>query len=103
MAMAAGEKLSLEHFDVKNAFTQSEIDAEIYTQPPKGFPQGIGKDGKPRALKLVKSLYGTKHASRLWQLKLRDFLVKKMGFENCIVAQCPLVTGQVDDRDGVDD
>ena len=88
MAMAAGEKLSLEHFDVKNAFTQSEIDAEIYTQPPKGFPQGTGKDGKPRVLKLIKSLYGTKQASRLWQLKLRDFLVNVMGFENSTVDPC---------------
>ena len=37
MAIAAGEKLKLEHFDVKNAFTQSDIDSEIYVLPPKGF------------------------------------------------------------------
>jgi hypothetical protein len=43
MAIAAGEKLSLEHFDVKNAFTQSDIDAEIYVEPPKGFTTQ-GKD-----------------------------------------------------------
>ena len=36
-AIASGEKLSLEHFDVTNAFTESEIDAEIYIEPPIGF------------------------------------------------------------------
>ena len=25
------------------------------------------------------------------------------GFENCIVARCPFVTGKIDDGDGVDD
>ena len=53
MAVAAGEKLSLEHFDVKNAFTQSDIDAEIYTEPPKGF-ETKGADGHPQVLKLLK-------------------------------------------------
>ena len=71
MAIAAGEKLKLEHFDVKNAFTQSDIDAEIYTRPPKGF-ETKDKNGKPQVLKLIKSLYGNKQASRLWQLKLKD-------------------------------
>ena len=90
MAIAAGEKLKLEHFDVKNAFTQSDIDAEIYTQPPKGF-ETKGSDGKPMILKLIKSLYGTKQASRLWQLKLRDHLVKNMGFQNSINDPCMYV------------
>ncbi|KAL1522735.1 hypothetical protein AB1Y20_017708 [Prymnesium parvum] len=41
-----GLKLCLQHFDVKNAFTQSDIDHEIYVEPAKGFevlgaPQGI--------------------------------------------------------------
>ena len=33
-------------------------------------------------LKLRKALYGTKQASRMWQLKLRSHLVDKMGFTN---------------------
>ena len=73
LALAAGKKLKLEHFDVTNAFTQSDIDSEIYVEPPKGFTTK-GKDGLPQVLKLVKSLYGTKQASRLWQLKLRDHM-----------------------------
>jgi hypothetical protein len=87
MAVAAGEKLKLEHFDVKNAFTQSEIDAEIYTEPPKGF-ETKGKYGKIQVLKLIKSLYGTRQASRLWQLKLRNHLINKMGFKNSLSDPC---------------
>jgi hypothetical protein len=76
LALAAGERLKLEHFDVTNAFTQADIDSEIYVDPPKGYPEYEGK-----VLKLKKSLYGTKQASRMWQLKLRSKLIE-MGFSN---------------------
>ena len=39
MALATHDKLKLEHFDVTNAFTQSDIDKVIYVEPPKGYPQ----------------------------------------------------------------
>ena len=98
MALAAGEKLKCEHFDVKNAFTQSSIDNEIYVQPPKGF-ETKGKDDMPQVLKLVKSLYGTKQASRLWQMKLRDHLVNHMGFTCSLTDPCLFV--KRDDKGGV--
>ena len=34
LALAAGESLSLEHFDVTSAFTQSDIDCDIYVVEP---------------------------------------------------------------------
>ena len=98
MAIAAGEKLRMEHFDVKNAFTQSDIDAEIYTEPAKGFEEK-GKDGHPKIYKLIKSLYGTKQASRLWQMKLRDHLVRNMGFKCSLNDPCMYV--KRDDKGGV--
>ena len=76
LALAAGERLKLEHFDVTNAFTQADIDSDIYVEPPQGYPEYEGK-----VLKLVKALYGTKQASRMWQLKLRKKLIE-MGFAN---------------------
>jgi len=76
LALAAGERLKLEHFDVTAAFTQADIDSDVYVDPPDGFPALAGK-----VLKLKKALYGTKQASRMWQLKLRDKLIK-MGFTN---------------------
>ena len=36
IALAAGQKLKLEHFDVTNAFTQSEIDSDIYIEHSTG-------------------------------------------------------------------
>ena len=87
MAMASGEKLQLDHFDVTNAFTQSKIDAEIYVAPPEGFKE-YDKKGKPKVLKLKKALYGTKQASRLWQETLTKHLVGKMGFSQCPYDPC---------------
>ena len=39
-------------------------------------------------MKLKKALYGTKQASRMWQLTLRDYLVNKMGFKNSAADPC---------------
>jgi len=82
LALAAGENLKLEHFDVTSAFTQAEIDSEIYVDPPQGYPEYNGF-----VLKLKKSLYGTKQASRMWQLKLRTKLLG-LGFTNSTHDPC---------------
>jgi len=87
MALATYDKLKLEHFDVTSAFTQSEIDKVIFVEPPKGYPQST-PDGTPCVLRLRKALYGTKQASRMWQLKLRKHLVDKMGFTNSTHDPC---------------
>jgi len=95
MALATHDKLRLEHYDVTSAFTQSEIDKVIFVEPPKGYPQ-VAPDGSPCVLKLHKALYGTKQASRMWQLKLRKHLVDKMGFTNSTHDPC-LFTRRVSD------
>ena len=59
----------------------SDIDSEIYVEPPKGFEK-YDENGKSYVLKLKRALYGTKQASRMWQLKLRSHLITKMGFTN---------------------
>ena len=87
MALATHDKLRLEHFDVTNAFTQSDIDKVIYVEPPKGYPQ-LDPDGSPCVLRLRKALYGTKQASRMWQLKLRKYLVESMNFTNSTHDPC---------------
>ena len=87
LAIAAGEKLTLEHFDISNAFTEADIDKLIFVAPPKGFVTR-DTDGMRFVLKLKKALYGTKQASRMWQLTLRDYLVNKMGFKNSAADPC---------------
>ena len=79
-AIAAGKRLSLEHFDVTSAFTQSDIDAEIYVEAPPGNFTPKDNKGRPLVLKLKKALYGTKQASKLWQDTLMNHLTRKMGF-----------------------
>ena len=84
MALATHDKLKLEHFDVTSAFTQSEIVKVIFVEPPKGYPQST-PDGTPCVLRVRKALYGTKQASRMWQLKLR----KHLGDKICLLYTSP--------------
>jgi len=98
MSMAAGEKLRLEHFDVTNAFTEAEIDSLIFIEPPEGFYKEKMRDGKPPVLKLKRALYGTKQASRLWQLELRKHLIS-IGFTNS--NHDPCLFSRRDDNGGI--
>ena len=88
MAIAAGRKLTLDHFDVTNAFTQSNIDAEIYVEAPPGNFTAKDSKGRPKVLKLKKALYGTKQASKLWQDTLVRHLTKSMGFKQLSYDPC---------------
>jgi len=59
-ALAASSGLRAEHIDIINAFCQADIDGvDIWIQPPRGF-EHLCKYGQ--GLKLIKALYGTKHA-----------------------------------------
>lgn len=100
-ALAAGEKLKLEHFDVTSAFTQADLDdVDLFVEPPKGFEEWECCDrktgpcvcGKRRSklLHLKKALYGSKQASRLWQETLRSFLVGQ-GFTSSSTDPCLFV------------
>ena len=59
VALACEQDLSLRHFDVDQAFVQSDLEEEALMQ----LPQGCGKlSGK--VVKLSRSLYGVRQASR---------------------------------------
>ena len=88
MAIAAGRKLSIDHFDVTSAFTQSNIDAEIYVEAPPGDFIHKDEKGRPKVLKLKKALYGTKQASKLWQDTLVQHLTVTMGFKRLTYDPC---------------
>mgnify|MGYP003317829158 CR=1 FL=1 len=91
MAIAAGKKLSLDHFDVTSAFTQSAIDAEIYLEPPPGKFTTYDSKGRPKMLRLKKALYGTKQASKLWQDALVNHLTNNMGFKQLTYDPCMFI------------
>ena len=76
LAIAAFEDLEVESVDISSAFLNGEIDAEIYMQQPEGFTQGDKTD----VLRLLKSIYGLKQASRIWHDKL-DSVLSTIGFK----------------------
>ncbi|MBW0470027.1 hypothetical protein O181_009742 [Austropuccinia psidii MF-1] len=54
-------------FDIETAFLHGDMDTTVYVKQVKGYEE-VGKENW--VWKLNKSLYGTKQAPRMWQLKL---------------------------------
>ena len=52
----------MDHWDVKMAFTQADLEEEIFMYQPQDFE----KDGENFVCKLLKSLYGLKQAAKNW-------------------------------------
>jgi transposase InsO family protein len=61
-------------WDVTAAFLQSDADCEMYMEQPPGFNEGGADRGK--VYKLLKSVYGTKQASRLFFQLVRKTLLE---------------------------
>jgi hypothetical protein len=61
--------------DFNNAFVQAPLKEPMYMSLPPGFDKDTGQ-----CLKLTKSLYGHKHAAKLFYQLLRDTLTKKLNF-----------------------
>ena len=90
LAIAAGQKMRLMQFDVKNAFTQAYMDdVDMFVEPAEGFETYETIRGKKYSLvyHLQRALYGTKQASRLWQETLRKFLLG-VGFRQSTSDPC---------------
>ena len=71
-------KHSLCHFDVDQAFVQSDLEEDVYLRLPKGCGDLSGK-----VVRLNKRLYGLKQASRTWHAHLTTRL-KSLGFEQYV-------------------
>jgi len=71
--------------DIKTAFLNGRMDAEVYVRPAPGmdhhpiFAKMLQNAGPRTVLKVVGSVYGTKQAQRIWYKLLRKTLVE-MGF-----------------------
>ncbi|CAI7757611.1 unnamed protein product [Closterium sp. NIES-54] len=74
LAIAAMKKKKLRQIDVANAFLYAPVDAEIFVELPHG-----SHEEPNQVCQLLKSLYGIKQASRLWQQYLHDRLTR-IGF-----------------------
>ena len=76
--------LDLCHFDAEQAFVQSELKEEVFLR----LPQGCG-DMSGRVVRLNRSLYGLRQASRTWHHHL-IVRMKILGFEQCLADACVL-------------
>ncbi|KAI0993939.1 hypothetical protein K3495_g14245 [Podosphaera aphanis] len=82
IAIVAAENLEYSHFDIKNAFTESDLKEEIYLAPPPGISLPIGY-----VLRALKSLYELKQATRDWNLLCREALLR-WGFVQSLADPC---------------
>jgi hypothetical protein len=74
LAITAIEDLEAHQMDVVTAFLAGDIDKTIYMEQPEGFEA----EGDKVCL-LLKSLYGLKQAARVWNQKIRNYLLS-LGF-----------------------
>jgi hypothetical protein len=83
LAICAHYGLHTRHLDAPKAFVQADIDTDIYMS----FPQGFKHKKAGYCLKLKKSLYGLKQASRLFNELVTVFLLS-IGFIQCMSDTC---------------
>ena len=81
-AIACELDLDVCNFDVEQAFVQSKLDKDVFMRLPQGCGRLSGK-----VVRLNKSLYGLKQASRSWHAHLTTCL-KTLGFQQCLVDAC---------------
>ena len=70
------------HFDVEKAFVQSKLDEDVFLRLPRGCGRLSGK-----IVRLNKSLYGLKQASRSWHAHLTTCL-KPLRFQQGLADAC---------------
>lgn len=81
-ALACEQNLDLCHFDIQQAFVQSDLDEDVFMRLPQGCGRLSGM-----IVKLCKSLYGLKQASRQWHAHLTRCLLV-LGFLQCLADAC---------------
>lgn len=89
MAVAVQNNWRVEQIDIRNAYVNSAIDAEVYVEQPEGF---VWADKDKFVLKLKKSLYGLKQSGNRWNKCINELLIK-IGFRRLKSEPCIYVLG----------
>jgi len=89
LAIVAHMDLELYQMDVKTAFLNGELNDEIYMDQPLGFET---KEQERKVCKLKRSIYGLKQASRQWNIKFHQVILKDgftmMEEDHCVYLKC---------------
>lgn len=64
--VATTKEWPIHQMDMVNAFLQDDLDEDVYME----LSSSLAKQGESLVCKLKKSIYGLKHASRQWNMKL---------------------------------
>jgi hypothetical protein len=76
-ALAAQHNLCIEHLDVETAFLYGDLEEELYMKAPAGMEKLDPRGKKLGELwLLLKSLYGVKQASEVWNRLLNEVLLE---------------------------
>lgn len=76
LALAALWGWEIHGLDVKSAFLHGKLDEEIFMEQPEGF---VIPGLEDKVARLLKTIYGLKQASRVWNVQIDAFL-KEIGF-----------------------
>lgn len=81
-ALAVRLQLHFHHLDVDTAFLNGDLKEELYMRLPQGIGANSGK-----LVRLLRSIYGLKQASRVWN-QLLDAELEKLGFRRIHADYC---------------
>jgi hypothetical protein len=87
LSMAAQNNFVVQHLDVQTAFLNGELQEEIFMEVPEALAEDLKIDRKKVVLKLNKSIYGLKQASRVWNEKFSS-TIKAMGYQQSKADPC---------------
>jgi hypothetical protein len=76
VALAAHERWTVHHMDVKSSFLNGTLKEEVYVPQPPGF---IIADSEGKVLRLHKALYGLRQTPKVWNAKF-DATMATLGF-----------------------
>jgi hypothetical protein len=92
IALAASKGYALQQLDVKTAFLHGKLEEKIYMKMPKG----MHASNTGNVLRLHKSIYGLKQASRVWNKLLTEYF-RRFGLVQSTADPCLFLLKQGDD------
>lgn len=98
LIMALLFKWKTRQIDFVLAFPQADVECDIFIELPRGVTFS-GVHRSTYCLKLIKNLYGTKQAGRVWNQHLVDGLVGKLNFRQSKVDECVFLSRHYNSSD----